>query len=66
MCHLLVTGLGLATAAHGQLARSAAVAAPLFGPLARTPALTLDKPGLRAALAIAPLEGSGPGPPRWC
>ena len=67
---LLLTALCLTTAAHAQLrpapgffvpdadARTAAAASPLAATLslARTQALTLDAPGLRAALASAPPE----------
>ena len=65
----LLLGLGLATGpAHAQqrlapnffapdaAARTAAAASPLAATLTHSRALTLDEPGLRAALASAPLE----------
>ena len=68
---LLALGVGLATSpARAQqsqpsatffrpdaAARTAAAASPLAATLVRSQALTLDEPGLRAALATAPLEG---------
>ena len=63
----LLLALGLAPAAHGQQrpaqnffradAAARAAAAPLAATRTRTQALSLDEPGLRAALATAPPEG---------
>ena len=72
---LLFAALGLTLGAHGQqrpapaffrvdaAARAAAIASPLVTDLTRASALTLDEPGLRAALATAPPEAQAGAAP---